>query len=121
MVNEGSPPSWGSRWPAALLQPCFNRPPRGPPLRLSAQVIDAELEYKLACSGYDVRAFVSEALESMNLGAGLAAARAELMAALDEAERASGGSLSADNDKGWQVGRGRRPGRIGSHGWLEQR
>lgn len=41
----------------------------------------------------------------MNLGAGLAAAKAELMAALDEAEKASGGSLSADNDKGWQVSR----------------
>ncbi|KAL4429568.1 hypothetical protein ABPG77_008617 [Micractinium sp. CCAP 211/92] len=66
-------------------------------------VIAAELDYKLACSGYDVRAFVAEALESMNLGAGLAAAKAELMAALDEAEKASGGSLSADNDKGWQV------------------
>lgn len=97
---------------APTLPPAPCLPPR--------QVIAAELDYKLACSGYDVRAFVTEALESMNLGAGLAAAKAELMAALDEAEKASGGSLSGDSDKGWQVGRGGRRGVLPGGSWREE-
>jgi hypothetical protein len=76
-----------------------------------AQVINAELDYKFACTNYDVRLFVIEALESMNLGPNMAAAKADLMSALDEAERASGGELVAGNDKGWQV-RG-----LGGWGW----
>ena len=67
------------------------------------QVISAELDYKFACSGYDVRSFVGAALESMSLGGGLEAAKAELLAAVDEAERTSGAELGGGNDKGWQV------------------
>jgi hypothetical protein len=67
------------------------------------QVISAELDYKFACSGYDVRQFVSEALEGMKLGDSMAAAKAEVMAALDAAEKASGGNLNGNNEKGWQV------------------
>lgn len=66
-------------------------------------VISAELDYKFACSGYDVRSFVGAALESMSLGGGLEAAKAELLAAVDEAERTSGAELGGGNDKGWQV------------------
>lgn len=40
------------------------------------------------------------------------AAKAELLTALDEAERQSGGELSGSNDKGWEV-RGRGRGREG--------
>ena len=75
------------------------------------QVISAELDYKFACSGYDVRSFVNAALESMSLGGGLEAAKAELLAAVDEAERSSGAELGGGNDKGWQVGGG--SGRVG--------
>ena len=73
-----------------------------PPTRLP-QVIAAELDYKLACSGYDVRGFVVAALESMGSGGGLEGAKAELLAALDAAEAAAGGELSGDSDKGWPV------------------
>lgn len=67
------------------------------------QVISAELDYKFACTGYAVRQFVTEALESMSLGGSMAAAKAEIMAALDEAEKAGGGELDSANEKGWQV------------------
>ncbi|EFN54209.1 expressed protein [Chlorella variabilis] len=66
-------------------------------------VISAELDYKFACTGYAVRQFVTEALESMSLGGSMAAAKAEIMAALDEAEKAGGGELDSANEKGWQV------------------
>ncbi|PSC68360.1 putative ATP synthase 24 kDa mitochondrial [Micractinium conductrix] len=68
------------------------------------EVISAELDYKFACSGYDVRAFVSAALEGMgSLGGSLAAAKADVMAAVDAAEKAGGGELDPSNEKGWQV------------------
>ena len=65
-------------------------------------VIDAELDYKLACSGYDVKKFVTAALEGMGAGAMEGAAR-DMLAAVEEAERASGAPLDGDNDKGWAV------------------
>jgi hypothetical protein len=77
------------------------RPPKPTPDH-AHQVISAELDYKFACSGYDVRAFVVEALDGMNLGGSMAAAKAELLAAVDEAEKASGGDLNG-SEKGWQV------------------
>jgi hypothetical protein len=69
------------------------------------QVIKAELDYKYACAGNDVRAFVSEALEGVS-GGGLAAAKADLLAAVEAAEKAGGGELSPANEKGWQVRQG---------------
>ena len=71
------------------------------------EVIDAELTYKFACSDYDVRKFVSAALEGLDGMDGLAD---ELLAAVDEAERTSGRELDGENDKGWEVG-GRGAGR----------
>lgn len=67
------------------------------------EVIDAELNYKFACSEYDIRKFVASALEGLKLDA-MDGIGSELLAAVDEAEKASGRTLDADNDKGWQVG-----------------
>lgn len=54
-----------------------------------------------------MRAFVSAALEGMgSLGGSLAAAKADVMAAVDAAEKAGGGELDPSNEKGWQVGGG---------------
>lgn len=66
------------------------------------EVIDAELEYKFATSDYDVRKFVSSAVEGMDLGS-LEGVVADLQSAVDEAEKASGSVLDADNDEGWQL------------------
>ena len=69
---------WGAGGPAAaphLTPPTLRCPQIGMPA--VEEVIDAELEYKFACSGYDVRSFVGAALESMSLGGGLEAAKAE--------------------------------------------
>lgn len=66
-------------------------------------VITAELDYKYACANQDVRSFVSGALEGMSLGGGLEAAKGELLAAVDEAERSLGAQLGGANAKGWQV------------------
>lgn len=66
-------------------------------------VISAELDYKFACTGFDVKAFVVEALDSMRLDGNLSAARADLLAAVEEAEKAGGGALDSGNEKGWQV------------------
>lgn len=43
-----------------------------------------------------------EALEGMNLGGSMAAAKSELLAAVEAAEKASGGDLNG-SEKGWQV------------------
>lgn len=66
------------------------------------EVIDAELEYKFATSGYDIRKFVHHAVDGLDL-AGLEGVLPELLAAVDESEKASGSLLDADNDKGWQL------------------
>eukprot|EP00887_Chlorella_sp_A99_P006295 scaffold3.g6295.t1 len=66
------------------------------------EVIDAELEYKFASAGYDIRKFVLSALEGLELGPA-AGVLNELLGAVDEAERASGAPLDAANDKGWAV------------------
>lgn len=65
------------------------------------EVIDAELEYKFACSGYDVRKFVAAALEGME--GSMDGASRDLLAAVEAAERESGAPLDSDNDKGWAV------------------
>ncbi|KAI7840261.1 hypothetical protein COHA_006043 [Chlorella ohadii] len=67
------------------------------------EVISAELDYKLACTGYNVRLFVVDVLSTMMDGGSMEAAKAELLTALDEAERQSGGELSGSNDKGWEI------------------
>jgi hypothetical protein len=66
-------------------------------------VISAELDYKLAVAGADVRKFVASAVEGLELTGPLGDAVPDLIAAVDEAERASGRPLDAANDKGWQV------------------
>ena len=67
------------------------------------EVIDAELNYKFATSGYDIRKFVGAALEGLKLE-GMDALPAELLGAVDEAEKQSGRALDAENEQGWQVG-----------------
>ena len=69
------------------------------------EVIDAELNYKFATSGYDIRKFVGAALEGLKLE-GMDALPAELLGAVDEAEKQSGRALDAENEQGWQVGAG---------------
>ena len=67
-------------------------------------LMSAELDYQLACAHHDPRKFVAAALEGVAIEGPLAAAGGELMAAVEEAEKASGGPLDGANDKGWEVG-----------------
>jgi ABC-type branched-subunit amino acid transport system substrate-binding protein len=64
-------------------------------------LINAELDYKFACAGYDVKKFVAAALEEMDLGESLQPAVKEVLAAVEAAEKASGKPLDSSNDKGW--------------------
>lgn len=66
------------------------------------QLYAAELEYKKACAGSDLRKFITSALDDVELG-DLEGARAELLAAVDAAETQSGAPLSPANTKGWSV------------------
>lgn len=66
------------------------------------EVIDADLDYKLACSGYDVRSFLSTALGELNIDNKQQLAD-ELLGAVDEAEKQSGRELDGANEKGWKV------------------
>lgn len=67
-------------------------------------VIGAELDYAFACAGQNVRKFVGSVLEDMQLGGGsLEGVGAEVAAAVEEAEAASGRELDAGNDKGWAL------------------
>lgn len=66
------------------------------------EVIDAELNYKFAVAGYDIRKFVSSALEGLKLD-GMDGLAGELLGAVAEAEKASGRGLDAENEQGWQV------------------
>lgn len=66
-------------------------------------VINAQLDYAFACSGYDVRKFVSSVLEDMHLDGALGGVGAEVAAAVADAEAASGRELDAGNEQGWQV------------------
>lgn len=64
-------------------------------------LINAELDYKFACSGYDVKAFLAAALEDVKLSGDLEAVAREMNAAVEEAEKSSGRPLDASNEKGW--------------------
>lgn len=66
------------------------------------EVIDADLDYKLACSGYDVRSFLSTALGELNIDNKQQLAD-ELLGAVDEAEKQSGRELDGANEKGWKI------------------
>jgi hypothetical protein len=65
-------------------------------------VINAELNYKMKVAGADVRKFVASAAEELK-GAQSSAMVAEVMAAVEAAEAASGAALGPGNDKGWQA------------------
>lgn len=66
------------------------------------ELVAAQLDYALACSGGSVRAFVTSVIADMRLDGGAAAgAAAELAAAVADAEAASGRELDGANDKGW--------------------
>lgn len=65
--------------------------------------LNAELDYAFACSGYDVKKFVSSVLGDLDLSGNLEGVAGEIAAAVEDAEAASGRELDAGNDKGWQV------------------
>lgn len=80
------------------------------------EVIDAELNYKFACSGYDVRKFVATALEDVE---GMDELVNDVLAAVDAAEKQSGRELDGDNHQGWEVSPGGAAG--GGAGGAEER
>lgn len=64
-------------------------------------VLNAQMDYAFACAGYDVRKFVTSVLDDLELSGNLTAVAKETLAAVEEAETASGRELDATNDKGW--------------------
>lgn len=67
-------------------------------------VINAQLDYAFACSGYDVKKFISSVLKDLSISGGAYDAIAkEVQAAVDQAEASSGRELDASNQKGWQI------------------
>ncbi len=69
------------------------------------EVIGADLTYKFMVANYDIRKFVLSALDGLKLE-GMEALPKELLSAVDEAERATGRALDAENEQGWEVRRG---------------
>ena len=65
--------------------------------------LNAELDYAFACSGYDVKKFVTSFSGTSTLEMALRVSPIEISAAVEAAEAASGRELDAGNDKGWQV------------------
>jgi hypothetical protein len=66
------------------------------------EILNAQLEYAFACSNFDVKKFVNSVIDDLNLGSGeLEGVAAEIAAAVDAAETASGKELDVGNDKGW--------------------
>lgn len=64
-------------------------------------VLNAQMDYAFACSGYDVKKFVSSVLDDLKLSGSLESVAKDTLAAVEEAEAASGRELDATNDKGW--------------------
>ena len=64
-------------------------------------VLNAQMDYAFACSGYDVRKFVTSVFDDLKLPAELEAVARETLSAIEEAEAASGRELDASNEKGW--------------------
>ena len=66
-------------------------------------ILNAQMDYAFACSGYDVRKFVSSVLGDLNLSGNLESVARDTILAVEEAEKSSGRELDATNDKGWAV------------------
>ena len=64
-------------------------------------ILNAQMDYAFACSGYDVRKFVSSVLGDLNLSGNLESVARDTILAVEEAEKSSGRELDATNDKGW--------------------
>ena len=99
LVQAGLSASLPGR-PAGVLGGPRQPPPVPPQIGIPdvEAVISAELDYKFATSGYDVRKWVASAAEGLALGP-LQGAVDELTAAVAEAEKASGSSLISSKRK----------------------
>lgn len=67
-------------------------------------MIKAQLDYTFACSGFNARKFVANALQELQVESGdLEGIGDDINAAIDAAESGSGAELSRDNEKGWAI------------------